>query len=289
MSTEITTGFVKQFTDGITLLQQQMGSNLRRGVSIKSGIVGDRAFFDQLAATAMAQITDRHGDTSLTDTPHRRRMVTLAPFEVADLVDRSDLIRTLNDPTNSYVRAFAAAAGRTIDDTIINAFDATVSTGVDGAGSDTFDTSNFQIAHNSTGLVTVKVIEARQMLEAAENTEDGGDNQWFLVANAAARADLLADAQFKDHDFNSIRALVQGEVDTWLGFKFLKSERVKTVGSTTSLWAWRKASMKLAVGQEPRGFIDVLPGKRHSTQVRYELDVGAVRMDQVGVVEIQIQ
>ena len=82
---------------------------------------------------------------------------------------------------------------------------------------------------------------------------------------------------------------MQGEVDTWLGFKFLKSERVITTGSDTSLWAWRKASMKLAVGQEPRGFIDVLPGKRHSTQVRYELDVGAVRMDQVGVVEIIIQ
>jgi len=290
MSTEITTAFVKQFTNGITLLQQQMGSNLRQGVSVESNITGDRAFFDQVDATAMTQITTRHGDTDLTDTPHRRRMVTLAPFDVADLVDRADQIRTLNDPTNAYVRSFAAAAGRTIDDVINTAFQATAATGVDGSGSDAFPASPANtVVHGGVGLTTAKVIAARQILEAYENMEDGGDNQWYLVANAQGRADLLADAQFQDSDFNAIKALVHGEVDTWLGFKFLKSERLTTDGTTTDLFAWRKASMKLAVGQEPRGFIDVLPGKRHSTQVRYEMDIGAVRMDQKGVVKIEIR
>lgn len=289
MSTEITTAFVKQFTDGITLLQQQMGSNLREAVSVTSNITGDRAFFDQVDATAMSAVGNRHGDTEYTDTPHRRRMVTLATFDVADLVDRADMIRTLNDPTNAYVQSFAAAAGRKIDETIITAFQATASTGVDGSGSDAFPTSGFTIVHNSTGLNTTKLRTARRILEAAENQEDGGDNQWYIVANAQARDDLLADTNFKDADFNSIRALVHGEVDTWLGFKFLKSELLTTDGTTTDLFAWRKQSMKLAVGQEPRGFIDVLPGKRHSTQVRYELDIGAVRMDQKGVVKIEIQ
>jgi len=288
MSTEITTAFVKQFTNGITLLQQQMGSNLREGVSVESNITGDRAFFDQVDATAMSQITTRHGDTDLTDTPHRRRMVTIAPYDVADLVDRADQIRTLNDPTNAYVRSFAAAAGRSIDDVIISAYAATAATGVDGSGSDAFD-SDFTIVHGSAGLSTTKIVEARSILEAAENPEDGGDNQWYLVCNAQGRRDLLEDTQFENSDFNSIKALVRGEVDTWLGFKFLKSERLPTDGTTTDLFAWRKQSMKLAVGCEPRGFIDVLPGKRHSTQVRYELDIGAVRMDQKGVVKIEIQ
>ena len=288
MSNEITTAFVKQFTDGITLLQQQMGSNLRGGVSVESNITGDRAFFDQVDATSMAQITTRHGDTTLTDTPHRRRMVTLAPYEVADLVDRSDKIRTLNDPTNSYVKSFAAAAGRQIDDTVIAAFNATAATGVDGSGSDAFDTAGFQIVHGGTGLTTAKIVQARQILEGAENMEGSGDDEWFFVTNAAGRQDLLNDAQFQDSDFNSVKALVNGEVNQWLGFTFLKSERLGISGTTRSNFAWRKGSMKLAIGQEARGFIDVLPGKRHSTQVRYEMDLGAVRMDQKGVVEVQV-
>ncbi len=289
MSTEITTAFVKQYTDGITLLQQQFGSNLRQAVSIAPNIVGDRAFFDQLDSTVMSQITNRHGDTVYTDSKHRRRMVQMTPFDVAELVDRPDMIRTLNDPTNAYVRSFAAAAGRRIDDTIITALDATVSTGVDGSGSDSFDTGSYQIAHGGVGMTTTKLIEARQILEAAENPEDDGDNKWFCVLNAKARQDMLADTEFENSDFNSIKALVQGEVNTWLGFTFLKSERITLSSSTYSAFAWRKASMKLAVGKEPQGFIDVLPGKRHSTQIRYEMDLGAVRMDQKGVVEIQFQ
>ena len=286
MSTEITTAFVRQFTSGITLLQQQMGSNLRRGVSVTSGITGDRAFFDQVDATAMTEVTNRHGDTTYTDTPHRRRMVTLAPFDVADLVDRADQIRTLNDPTNAYVRSFAAAAGRTIDDTILTAFDGTAATGVTGSGSDTFDTSDFSIAAGAAGMTMDKLREARSILEAAENDEDGMDNEWFIVMNAKGREDLLNDTEVTSADFNTVRALVAGQITQFLGFTFLKSQRLPLSGSDHIAFAWRKASMKLAIGQEPRGFIDVMPGKRHSVQVRYEMDIGAVRMDQKGVVQV---
>lgn len=289
MSQQITTAFVKEYTQGITILQQQMFSNLRGAVGIESGITGDSAFFDQIAATAMSAVGNRHGDTPLTDTPHRRRRVDILAFDVADMVDRPDKVRTLNDPTNPYVRQFAAAAGRQTDDFIIDAFDATVATGVAGGGSDAFDT-DFSISSDfgasDSNLTTAKLREARRILEAAENPEDGADNQWYVVAGASQRAGLLGDTNFIDADFNSVKALVDGEVDTWLGFKFLKSERLPVSSSERSVFAWRKASMTLAIGAEPRGFIDVRPDKRHGVQVRYEMDMGAVRMDQVGVVRI---
>ena len=289
MSTEITTAFVKEFTDGITLLQQQMGSNLRRGVSVKSSVVGDRAFFDQVDATSMTQITTRHGDTTLTDTPHRRRMVTLAPFEVADLVDRADLIRTLNDPTNSYVKSFAAAAGRTLDDLVISAFNATAATGVDGSGSAAFD-SDFVVAEGGLIMTLAKLQETRDILESQDNLEDDGENEWFIVMGAKQRMDLLSDDTVTSSDFNTVKALVNGQIDQFMGFTFLKSQRLvlQGNGTTRECYAWVKSSMKLAIGQEPRGFIDVLPGKRHSTQVRYELDAGATRMDEKGVVQILV-
>jgi hypothetical protein len=122
MSAEVSTHFVKQFTQGIRILQQQMGSRLREAVMVESDIVGDREFFDQMDATEMTEIPNRHGDTEYTDTPHRRRMVTFRPYEVADLIDRADKVRVLNDPTNGYTRSFGFAAGRKIDDIIIDAF-----------------------------------------------------------------------------------------------------------------------------------------------------------------------
>ena len=287
MSTEITTAFVKQFTDGIRLLQQQMGSNLRPGVSVDPNVVGDRAFYDQVDATSMTQITTRHGDTTLTDTPHRRRMVTLAPYEVADLVDRADMIRTLNDPTNAYVKSFAASSNRQIDDIIINAFTATANTGVDGTGTATLPSSQI-IAQGGTSITLDKLRQAREILETNENSEDEMDNEWYVVMSAEERQNLLGDSTLTSADFNTVKALVNGQINQFLGFTFVKSQRLPSTGSggTRKCFAWVKSSMKLAIGQEPRGFIDILPGKRHSTQIRYELDAGATRMDEKGIVEI---
>ena len=287
MSDQITTAFVQQYTNNITMLQQQMFSNLRGAVDVET-VNGEFKYFEQVAATAMTEIETRHGDTRHTDTIHRRRRVGLADFDVADLIDNPDKVRTLIDPTNSYVQQFAAAAGRTIDDTIITAFDATVSTGKTGSSSDAFDSTNFQIGVGTSNLTTGKLRTARRMLEAAENPEDSGDNQWYVVCSAEQREGMLGDSEFQNSDFNSVRALVDGEVDTWLGFKFLKSERLPVVSATNvrSVFAWRKASMKLAIGAEPQGFIDVMPGKNHSTQVRYTMTLGCVRLDQVGVVRI---
>ena len=288
MSDQITTAFVQQYTSNITILQQQMHSNLRGAVDVESGIKGEFTYFEQVAATAMTEIDDRHGDTTYTDTEHRRRRVGLADFDVADLIDNPDKVRTLIDPTNTYVQQFAAAAGRRFDDTIITAFDATVSTGKTGTGSDSFDSSGYEIAVGTSNLTTQKLRTARRILEAAENPEDGGENQWYVVCSAEQREGMLGDSEFQNSDFNSVQALVDGKVNTWLGFTFLKSERLPVVSATNvrSVYAWRKASMKLAIGAEPQGFIDTLPTKRHTTQVRYAMTLGAVRMDQVGVVRI---
>jgi hypothetical protein len=286
MSDQITTAFVKQFASGITIRAQQQGSNLRQAVDITTGITGDAVYFDQVSATSMSPLGSRHADTVLTDTPHHRRKCPIVPYSVADMIDNPDMVRTLNDPTNAYVRQFGYAAGRQIDDIIIDAFDATVATGVAGAGSDAFDT-DFSIAAGTSNLTTDKLRTARKLLEKAENPEDSGDNQWYVVCSAEQREGMLGDSEFQNNDFNSVRALVDGTVDTWLGFKFLKSERLPTdSNNVTSCFAWRKSGMMLAVGSEGKGFIDVMPGKNHSTQVRYALDMGAVRMEQNAVVRI---
>jgi len=286
MSDQITTAFVKEYAAGITTRAQQEGSNLRKAVDITTGITGDAVYFDQVSATSMSPLGARHSDTVLTDTPHHRRKCPIVPYTVADLIDNPDQVRTLNDPTNAYVRQFGYAAGRQIDDIIIDAFDATVATGVAGAGSDAFDT-DFSIAVGTSNLTTAKLRTARKLLEQAENPEDDDFNKWYIVCSAEQREGLLGDSEFQNSDFNSVKALVDGDVNTWLGFEFLKSERLPNDSSNvTSVFAWRKSGMMLGVGAEGKGFIDVRPDKNHSTQVRYTLDMGAVRMEQNAVVRI---
>ena len=289
MSIEITTAFVKQYAAGVRSLQQQHDSRLRAAVSIENGVEGDRAFFDQVDATAMAEVTNRHGDVEYTDTPHRRRMVTLATYEVADLVDRADQRRLLNDPINPYSKAMAMAANRQLDDLILAAFDASASTGVDGATS-VVHPAAFQLTE-SGGATTFDVGDLRiirELLEANENMEDDDMNSWHGVLSADARNKLLGDTEVTSADYNTIRALVQGQINSFMGFNFIKSQRSAiTAANLRSTFFWVKQSMKLAIGEEPRAFIDPIPTKRHSIQVRYELDAGATRMDEKGVVRIQ--
>jgi len=284
------------------MLQQQKGSRLREAVMVDPNVPGDRAFYDQVDATSMSLVTNRHGDTEYTDTPHRRRMVTMAMYEVADLVDRADQRRLLNDPINPYTRSMAAAANRQIDDVLFPAFTATASTGVDGTTGVAIPAANFIEADGtaSTGvgtpLTVTSLILVRNLLEAAENDEGDGDDMWYACLTAAAREDLLSadhtaagPGTVADFDFATVKALVNGQIDTFMGFKFLKSQRV-TRGATNS-WNcpfWVKRSMQLSIGQEPRSFMDVLPSKRHSIQVRHELDAGATRMDEAGVVVLEV-
>lgn len=288
MSTEVNVHFVKEFNAGVRLLQQQMPSRLRDAVMVDSMVEGDRAFYDQVDATSMSEVTNRHGDTEYTDTPHRRRMVTLATFEVADLVDRADRRRLLNDPINPYTRSMAAASNRQIDDVLFPAFDATASTGVDGGTNAAFDATNFSINEvSATNFAHGELVAARRILESNENEEGEGDDSWHIVCSANQRENLLADSTIISIDTNTVRALVNGQINTYLGFNFIKSQRSAIDSSNLrDVFAWVKKSMQLAIGQEPRSFIDILPSKRHSTQVRYELDVGATRMDEKGVVRI---
>lgn len=296
MSNEITTHFVREYNAGVRMLQQQRDTRLMMAVLVDPNVEGDRAFYDQNDAVAMNEVTNRHGDTEYTETPHRRRMATLKTYEVADLVDRADQRRLLNDPINPYTRAQAAAANRRLDDIIIAAFDATAKTGADGDTDAAFNATDYSFTATGTGnaILIADLTNARNILEAAENDEDDGDFRWYCVLTAKARQQLLdADPSsaptVTSSDYAAVKALVNGQIDTFLGFNFLKSQRMDIDGSNIrDCFAWVKNSMQLAVGQEPRSFIDVIPAKRHSIQVRHELDAGATRMDEKGVVRILV-
>ena len=282
MSTQITTAFVNQFSSNIQMLSQQMGSLLRNAVDVET-VNGEKAFFDQVGSAAAVLRTTRHADTPLVDTPHSRRMVTMSDYEYADLIDDQDKVRLLVDPTSTYARAAAAAMGRAMDDVIISAALGSALTGKDGTTSTPFDSNN-QIAVDASGLTLAKLIAAKEILDS--NDVDPSIPRYIAVSPKQV-TNLLDDPEVTSADYNTVRALVKGELDTYVGFKFITTNRLGLDGSgDRRCFAWAMDGIKLAVGKEPTARIDERADKSYATQVYYCMSVGATRMEEAKVVEI---
>ena len=283
MSTQITTAYVKQFSDGITLSPQQKQTRLRGAVRVESGIVGDRDFFDYVGASEMSERVGRHTDTVLTDTPHTRRMVVMKTYDKADMVDKRDEVRILNNPINMYTQSYAAAAARKTDKIIIDAFDATAYTGVDGGTGTSHPGGDYQIAHGSLGLTLAKIINARKVLVAAENNPE---QSWNLCYGADQLEDLLNDSTITSADYNSVKMLTTGDVNSFMGFTWIHTEQLPVASSIRSCFAWCQDSMLLGISTDVSGDVSRRPDKNNGLQVSYTMDMGATRMNEVGVVEI---
>lgn len=282
MSTQITTAFVNQFSANVQMLSQQMGSLLRNAVDVES-VNGEKAFFDQVGSAAAVKKTSRHADTPLIDTPHTRRMVTMADYEYADLIDDQDRVRLLIDPTSTYGRAAAAAMGRAMDDEIIAAALGTALTGKDGSTSTVLPAGQ-KIAHGSAGLTIAKLVSAKELLDAA--SVDPSIPRHIIVSPKQI-SDLLNNTTVTSSDFNTVKALAQGEINTFVGFNFIVSNRLTTdSNSDRQVIAFASDGIKLAMGKEPSAKIDERADKSYATQVYYCQTIGATRMEEEKVVEI---
>lgn len=281
---EITTAFVKQFGGNLELLVQQKGSLLRDKVRLETGIVGEDAYFDQLGPTSAVKKTTRNSDTPLVKSDHYRRKVTMYDYEWADLIDKEDKVKTLIEPDNAYAMNAAYALGRSMDDAIIASALATAKTGKDGTTSTSFDTSNMQVAHGSAGLTLAKILSAKQKLDLQDN--DPSEERFFLVG-AKQVTDMLNETKIGSADYNSVKALAMGDVKSFCGFNFVTTNRLALASTTRSCLAYVKAGLLLAIGRDIKAEIDRMPGKSYATQVYSSMGIGATRMNEKKVVEVQ--
>jgi hypothetical protein len=282
MSTQITTAFVEQYKSNVFHLAQQKGSKLRDAVRTES-IVGKSHFFERIGSTAAVKRTSRHADTPRVDTPHSRRKVTMDDYDWADLIDDSDKVRLLISPQSEYAKAGAFAMGRTMDDVIIAAATGNAFGGVSG-GSTIALPAGQKIAHGSAGLTIAKLIEAKEKLDAANVDPDEART---LVCSAKQISNLLGTTQITSSDFNSVKALVQGDIDTFMGFRFIRSERLGTdANGNRQVLAFTNTSMGLALGKDIQTKISERADKNYSTQVYLCMTIGATRVEDEKVLEI---
>lgn len=282
MSNQITEARVQGFKSGIDILSQQNGSKLSGAVRVETQ-ASKQEHYDQIGATAAIQRTTRHGNTPLVETPHSRRAITLSDWEWADLIDNPDKLRVLNDPTNAYSMNAAYAMGRVRDETVITAFEANALTGETGSSTVPFDTNN-EVAQGGAGLNLAKLIEAKEILGA----NDTDDEPTYIVHGSQQLSNLLTETEVTSSDYASVKALVRGEVDTFMGFKFIQvsDSLLPKSGNDRTCFFWRRSGMTMALGKGEMGTnarITERADKSYSTQVYYSMSVGATRMEEAKV------
>ena len=283
MSSFITTAFVQQYSNNVQMLSQQKGSLLRGAVDVET-VVGKNAFFDQVGvATAQKRLT-RHADTPQIDTPHARRRVSLVDYEYADLIDNQDKVRTLIDPTSSYAMAAAYALGRAMDDEIIAAISGTAYTGETGSTATALPSGQKITEAGSDGLTIAKLRSTKEILDSG-NVDPSIPR--YIVVGPKQISDLLGTTQVTSSDFNTVKALANGEINTFLGFNFIVSNRLSKTGSKRLNLAFAMDGVKLAIGQDIMTRIDERSDKGYATQVYVCQSIGATRMEESKIVTIE--
>lgn len=285
MSNQVTTAFVQMYSANLQHLSQQKGSRLR-GLVRNEAVRGKSAFFDQIGSQVASVRTTRGADTILNDTPHARRRVTLADYEVADLIDDQDKLRMIVDPTSTYAQAQAFAIGRAMDDVIISAATGTANTGETGGTSVTlsgYNSGSQVIAAGGTAMTIAKLREAKFILD---NADVDPSIPRVIVVSPKQIQDLLATTEVTSSDFNTVKSLAQGQVTDFLGFTFITSTRLGLSGSTRSCFAYAVDGVLLAVAKDLTVRIDERPDKSYATQVYACMSIGATRMEETKVVQI---
>ena len=285
MSFQVSTAFVQQYTTNVGLLLQQRGSKLRDAVTVGSYTGKAAKAVEQIGAVTAQARTSRHADTPLISTPHDARWVFPTDYEWADMVDDQDKLRMLIDPTSPYAVNGAYALGRAMDDLIITAALGTAMTGENGSTSTAFDTATQQIAVGATGLTVAKLRQARRILMA--NEVDVAMDPLYIAVTAQQMDNLLGTTEVTSSDYNTVKTLVSGDVDTFLGFKFIQVERLGLDGSgDRRCIAWAKSGLHLGLWNDITTKISERADKSYATQVYVKGTFGATRTEEKKVVEI---
>lgn len=278
----ITIAFVKQFGNTLNMLSQQKGSRLTNAVSLETGAYGEEEYFDQYGEDVANVKIARNVDVEYAVDDYKRRRVSFTDVYWAKLIDKEDKLAMLIDPTSGLMQAGAWAIGRKIDDMIIAAFSGTAYTGKAGGTSTSFTAAN-QIAVGAAGLTIAKLISAKELLDAADVDPE---EPRFIACAASQISDLLNTTEVKSADYNSVKALVEGLVDTYMGFKFIRTQRLALSGTTRKALAWAKSGILLAKRNDMNAKLDVIPTKHYATQAYASISCGATRMDEEKCVEI---
>lgn len=273
MSNNISTVFISMF-DAEVKQTYQGNMKLYDTVRVKTGVVGSTYNFPRIGK-GLATPRIPQADVTPINVSYTQNTATLTDWNAPEYTDIFNQAKVNFDDRRELVEVVSYAIGRRMDQLIINEL-------ATGAGNTVSEPGS------AVGLVTAKVLEAKYYLDK----EGVPMEDRFFVTSAKGLQQLLGTTEATSTDYNSVRALVNGEIDTWVGFKWIVIEDRDEGGLplstyTRSCFAYHKASLGLAVGMDMRTEIDWVPEKT-SWLVNAMFSAGAKTIEGNGIVEVEI-
>lgn len=275
MSTSISTSFVTIF-DAEVKQAYQNDRALAGTVRERTGVSGNSYKFNKLGS-GVANLHIPQSDVTPMNLTHTQVTATMADYNAAEYSDIFTSGKVLFDERAELVKAVSMAVGRRMDQLVIDA--------LDGAG--TSLTVANSIGGSTTNLNVDKVLEAKKLMDQqGVPAEDR-----FFLCHANNMAAFLDDSDVKTIDVNTTKALAQGTVDSFLGFKFImigdRTEGGLAVdgSSDRTCLAWHKNACGLAINMDKKTEINYI-AEKSSFLVNSMFSAGSVGIDTAGIVEV---
>lgn len=277
MSTGLPTNVISSFDTMVKHAYAASGT-VRRTLRVKSGVVGSTHRFPKIGK---GQATPRVPQTDVVPMgiAHSSATATLTDWNAAEYTDIFNQAKVNYSEQELLAKIIADATGRREDQLAIDAMDAagtslTVATSIGGA---------------DTNYNTTKAREAKKLLDAKNVPAQGR----FYLGHTNNLHGLLGDTTATSSDFNTIHALVNGSIDTWMGFKHIwigdyDEGGLALSGSVRKNFAYHggpAGAVGLAVGIDHRTEVNYIPEKT-SWLANGLFSAGAAVIDAEGLVEL---
>lgn len=273
MSLQLSNVAVTEFDAMVKQTYQGMGK-LRPTVTLRTGVVGSTMKFPKIGK-GVASLRVPQTDVVPMNVAHSHATATLQDWLASEYTDVFMQAAVNYDEQRELATVIAGGLGRREDQLIIDAMDAV------GAASVTQNEGGA-----NTGLNIPKLLAAQKILD--DRGVPGSDR--FFVMSATGKQQLLTTTEATSSDYNTVKALVTGQIDTFIGFRFIMIE-TRTEGglalaaNVRTNFAYHKDAVGLAVGIDMRTEVNYVPEKVSHLATGI-LKAGAVARDTDGIVEV---
>jgi len=276
MSKVLSSVAVTEF-DSLVKHAYQNAGLLKGAVTIRNNVVGDTYKFRNMGKGLANQKSTSDLVTAM-DISHGFATATLQNWNAPEYTDMFDAATVNFDEKQELASTIASALGRRCDQLVIDAMDAET-TYADTIGKDTGGTN--------TNLNVAKVVAAQVALRA----KGVPNSNLFAAINAQGLGGMLNEEKISSIDYNNVKALVNGDVDTFGGFKFvIVEDRVEggltEAGNVVDSYFFSQDAIGLAIGIDIKTDVDWI-ADRTSWLCNGMLKAGAVSRDGLGIVKVQ--
>jgi len=282
MSKFLTNAAVTEFDSEVKHEYQGMRT-LRETVTIRTGVVGESYKFTRMGK-GLANQKASQADVTPMDISHGRQTATMENWNAPEYTDIFDQAEVNFDEKSELATTIAKAIGRREDQLVIDALAAVTFAATNDSDPDTgrvFDisaTRNFDLTSIRSAVAHLDDIES-----------DSGDRH--IVLRSEAMQQLLKDTEVTSSDFNTVKSLVQGDLDTYMGLKFHKigtraEGGLPGVAADRTAFVYHKSAIGLAIGIDMKTTIDWIAQKT-SWLANGMFKAGSVAREAQGIVKIQ--